>query len=121
MAFNLGPSACTPYVGDQFASLYVGEERVPTVPGKPVIISSESGFTSNVIHEPVSDTGGTSVTGYKYFFNGVRVIPIANETLDGNIVAGFIQQNLDGQVVRMLASNAVGDGSLSAPLTVTAG
>jgi hypothetical protein len=116
---RIGSVAAALFVGDQFASLYLGEDRVQTVPGKPVVISSAfTGLTSNVIHAPVSDTGGTSVTGYKYFFNGAGVLPTSTQTSGDNLIAGFTQ-NLGGQVVRMLASNAVGDGPLSAPVTVT--
>jgi hypothetical protein len=117
---RIGSVAAAPFVGDQFVSLYLGATRVPTVPGKPVIVSAsaDSAFRFN---DPAND-GGSEITAYKVFVDGDEVTPdeIAG---DGDNLADFIASLVEpasGSSVQVSAVNAVGDGPRSAPFTLPA-
>jgi hypothetical protein len=108
---RIGSVAAAPFVGDEFASLYVGATRVPTVPGKPVITSAYwdtlFSFAGVLFETPVPD-GGSAVTSLRFYINGVLTSPIGgvggNRTFSGD---------RRGDQVRMSAVNALGEGPLS--------
>jgi hypothetical protein len=117
---RIGSIAAAPFVGGQFVALYLGETRVPTVPGQPVISSASDLFaTTTVTFLPPSD-GGSTVTGYRFFFDGAEVTPTSGpspgliDTLFASFPAGYV-----GQTASVSAANAVGEGPKSAPVTVT--
>jgi hypothetical protein len=112
---RLGSTAAAPFLGTQFVSLYQGDERVPTVPGQPVITSAFfTGSSSFVAFTDPANDGGETITDYQVFVDGTIQTP-------DSIVAGeaaFNGQDLSGSVVRVSAVNAVGAGPLSEPSTV---
>jgi len=120
-----GSVAAAPFLGDQFCSLYLGEERVPTVPGKPGIpsITSSGGQVTFEFLTPESD-GGSTITAYRFYVNDDFV----GEVTEGIVPAGGILFGADesvapcepGDIGRVSAVNAVGEGPLSAPFTVVA-
>jgi hypothetical protein len=109
---RIGSVAAAPFVGGEFVSLYVGATRVPTVPGKPTISSAEYDGETIVAFAAPSD-GGSTITGYKYYFDGVETTP----STTGNLVANFAG-DFTGQNAQVAAVNAIGDGPKSAPVTV---
>ena len=122
---RIGSVSAAPFVGDQFASLYLGATRVPTVPGKPVITNaSEEDGQVSVDYAPPGNSGGSAITAYRFYVNGDFV----GEQTDGIQQPGGSNSNADevtvpcepGDIVRVSAVNAVGEGPLSAPFTVTA-
>jgi hypothetical protein len=121
MAFNIGPSACTPYLGDQFASLYVGEERVPTVPGSIVFYNSLfiGGNQEVEFMAPLND-GGSEITSLVFSFNGSTITPNSTNfnVLANRYLSSFTGLDLRGQQVSGAAVNAIGQGRFSPPATV---
>jgi hypothetical protein len=116
---RIGSVAAAPFVGDTFASLYLGDERVPTVPGKPTIdvVASEGGEIGLFFFPPEND-GGSAITGYKFYFDDVEVTPYdSSPTSGGRLVAFFFGPS--GPSAQVSAVNAVGEGPRSAPVTVT--
>ena len=116
---RLGSVAAAPFVGDLFASLYVGAERVPTVPGRPVIdfVSIDPGENigisiGNEFPSPPND-GGSEITGYNLYANGVLTIS-DNESLAVWDIFGLTVEI--GDIIRISAVNAIGEGPLSAPV-----
>ena len=82
-----------------------------TVPGAPTIVQFAS---SGVLYwVPGSDGGTGSLTGYKLYQNGVLV------EVGESWVSSSANVYDAGSVMRLLAINSVGDGPLSAPVTVT--
>lgn len=82
-----------------------------TIPGAPTIVEFSS---SGVLYwVPGSDGGTGSLTGYKLFRNGVLV----------EVGESWVSSSADvydaGAVMTLLAINEVGEGPLSAPVTVT--
>jgi hypothetical protein len=122
---RLGSVAAAPFLGGEFVSLYLGAERVPTVPGKPVIVQATfvglEGVDCEVFFNAPSSDGGSAIVDNKIYWNGVEVSFI--EIDEDGVVADFlatIELGDVGDVVRISAVNAVGEGPLSAPFTVTA-
>jgi hypothetical protein len=112
---RIGSVAAAPFAGDQFAALYLGATRVPTVPGKPVITSAAystaSGNSVIVFETPVPD-GGDTVTSIRSYIDGNLTQPIVAV---GNLRT--FSGDLRGSQVRISAVNALGEGPLSAPAT----
>jgi hypothetical protein len=86
----------------------------PTVPGAPTITGSGSANQFFVTWTTPND-GGSPLTGYKLYANGVNVE-------SGEQEGGWSNSSVDaydpGSVIRVSAINAVGEGPLSAPVTV---
>jgi hypothetical protein len=114
---RLGSVAAAPFVGDQFASLYLGATRVPTVPGKPVIAGADlqDGIPTVEILPPLND-GGSEITDFLLFLDGVAD-GYESLTLVGTfwVMEEEIGGILEGQLVQVAAVNAVGAGPLSDP------
>jgi hypothetical protein len=113
---RIGSVAAAPFVGGQFVSLYLGDTRVPTVPGKPADPFVFSGATSTVQHPPVSANGGSAVTSYLYFIDGTQTTPDQTGTF-GPFLSAQFNQNLAGKAVTIAAVNAIGAGPKSNPVT----
>jgi hypothetical protein len=113
---RIGSIAAAPFAGDQFVSLYLGAERVPTVPGAPTITSAFfTGSSSFVAFTPPANDGGESITDYLVYVAGQLTAP---DNIENN-EAAFNNQDLSGLAVQVAAVNAVGEGPKSAPVTVT--
>jgi hypothetical protein len=108
---RIGSVAAAPFVGDEFAAIYLGAERVPTIPGKRKNVSAawDGGFTI-VGWEDLSDFPGLSAGEYKFYFDGVEAV---------TDTAGEFLSNFAGQTLRMSAINSVGEGLLSDPVIVS--
>ena len=117
---RIGSVAAAPFVGDRFVSLYLGETRVPTVPGKPTIdVASYEGETIVRFFPPEND-GGSAITGYKFYFDNVETTPFfgPDAFAGGRLIVAFTS-DFAGQSAQVSAVNAVGEGPKSAPVTVT--
>ena len=115
MAVKLGTSNVTLKLGTQSVTGYLGSAIVTaTVPGAPTIDSAMEliGDVTLNYSAPESD-GGSAITGYIYYVNGVPVTP-TSETPGFSAV--FPGQFPD--VIEVSAVNAVGEGPKSAPVTV---
>jgi hypothetical protein len=122
---RIGSVAAAPFVGSEFVSLYLGAERVPTVPGKPVIeqltFVGLPGIAAELYFNAPANDGGEEIFGYRFFLNGQETLP--EDITEDGIVADFlaaIVQGEVGDVFQILAANAVGEGPLSDPVAVTA-
>jgi hypothetical protein len=113
-----GSVAAAPFVGDQFVSLYLGATRVPTVPGAATVASAiylvGDGFTEAGSNAPAND-GGSEITGYVWYRDGVPVAPDEQPFLGGaRFFADYSESELEVSAV-----NAIGEGPKSDPFTVT--
>ena len=112
---RLGSIAAAPFLGDQFVSLYVGATRVPTVPGKPtitgVVFNSANNYDA-VSWEAPSSNGGSAITAYKLYADGVYDATAQIDLVSANSGA------LAGEY-QVSAINAVGEGPLSEIFAVT--
>jgi hypothetical protein len=81
-----------------------------TLPGAPTILQFSS---STALYWVAGDEGGVSLTGYKLFRNGVLV------EVGESWVSSSATVYEAGSVMTLLAINEVGEGPLSAPVTVT--
>jgi hypothetical protein len=115
---RLGSVAAAPFAGDQFASLYLGATRVPTVPGKPVITSAivESGGASSSVqfNFPANNGGSSITTQYRAYINGVLTTPSGGSIAQRVLV---FSGDLTGQQISVTVTNAIGQGPLSDPAT----
>jgi len=107
---RIGSVPAAPFVGDQFASLYLGTERVPTVPGRPATEDEEwdGGETTSLKVVPPASDGGSAIIGYKVYLDGDLPDPLA---IVGN--SWFFSGNYSDQTVQVSAVNAVGEGPRS--------
>jgi hypothetical protein len=101
------------------SAVYLGATQVLSavaVPGAPTIIFSgeELGDTYITFSAPESD-GGSAISGYKFYVDGVEVSPDFVSTSE----ARFVGQVFAGQELEMSAVNAAGEGPKSDPVTVT--
>lgn len=116
---RLGAVAGVVFSGNEVASLYVGEERVPTVPSAPVIASVVyDGLGSmQVTFTPPENDGGSEITGY-----AVQVLS-PDWTSDGLVTAEdgvlVVGGEWIGEDFQIAAVNEVGEGLRSAPVTGT--
>jgi hypothetical protein len=105
-----GSVAAAPFVGDEFAAIYLGAERVPTIPGKRKNVTAAwDGFLTIVNWIDLVDFPELSGNLYKFYFDGV-------EAVSDN--PGEFLSNYAGQTLRMSAINSVGEGLLSDPVVV---
>jgi hypothetical protein len=107
---RIGSVAAAPFVGSEFASLYLGTERVPTVPGRPAWDgtppASGGQFFETFVSAP-ENNGGSQITELRVYVNGILDI---QEPGDGN---AEISAETDGPGVyeiAVAAVNAVGEG-----------
>ena len=120
MTLKLGTTDATLRMGDAGypTKAYLGDTLVAaTVPGAPTITSATYGITppaTNVAFSAPSDNGGSAVTGYKFYFDGVEQTPDVITS-----AAVFSGDDYTGAVVEVSAVNAVGEGPKSSPVTVT--
>jgi hypothetical protein len=116
---RIGSVAAAPFVGDEFASLYLGATRVPTVPGRPTNIAGSEDGGATEVEFTYPTNGGSSITGYKFYFNGVQRTPVtSSEDISGQFASAFFAGDFTGESVRVSAVNAVGEGLRSEPATV---
>jgi hypothetical protein len=122
---RIGSVAAAPFVGGEFVSLYLGSTRVPTVPGPPQILSATYttgiDFVETSVLHTVPNNGGSSITEYKYYFDGVEA-SFSNVNENGAAGQDFFSKfdlSFLGQAVQVSAVNGVGEGPKSAPVTVT--
>ena len=118
MAIKLGSSAVTLKLGTQSVTGYLGDTIVTaTVPGAPTITSatysSVGAGNTAIVYTAPSDNGGSAVTGYKFYFDGVLTEPTSITSS-----ANFAQDFTDS-VIEVSAVNAVGEGPKSDPDVVT--
>jgi len=85
---------------------------VPAVPSAPIITLA---VDAEVIQWTTPSDGGSALTGYKLYNNGVPVEP---EDPDNPWTTSSSQMYVVGSVMRVSAINAVGEGPLSDPKTV---
>jgi hypothetical protein len=113
---RIGSVAAAPFVGDQFVSLYLGEERVPTVPGKPVNLTAVfDGDAWNLEWGAPANDGGSTVLDYKIYVEGVLDADAQVSVSENNATTSA---TTDAEV-SVSAVNAIGEGPQSAPLLIT--
>jgi hypothetical protein len=121
---RIGSVPAAPFVGEQFASLYLGAERVPTVPGKPVIdpASNDEEITWGGVNnggvglDPLDDNEGTA----NVYVNGSLSQSIEDVPFGLGGAAFFDPPLSPGDVVRVSLVNAIGEGPLSDPFVIPA-
>jgi hypothetical protein len=125
---RLGSVPAAPFVGDQFASLYVGATRVPTVPGRPSVTSASVFIDPDPAQgdelsaewvAPDSD-GGAELIGYRWYLGGTLVndIEVPVFVLDGSL--GGLSGYVVGDLFTISAYNSVGEGPQSLAFPITA-
>jgi len=85
---------------------------VPTVPSAPVIYTARD---TDPIQWTTPSDGGSALTGYKLYRNGVLVEP---DDPNNPWTESSSDTYVVGSVMQVRAVNAVGDGPLSDPVTV---
>lgn len=120
MAVKLGSGAVTMRLGAQGAKGYLGSTLVATaVPGAPTITSAfwDGGALEFIVRFSVPDDGGSPITGYKFYFDGVEATvsggPVSS---DGQLLVTFAE-NFTGQDAQVSAVNAIGEGPKSVAVT----
>lgn len=110
VSFRLG--ATTP------AAVYLGSEQVwsaATVPGAPTITSvADAGGDTQVYYDAPESDGGSAITSYKFYIDGVEATPVSQSTGQALLTGGG-----PGASIEVSAVNAVGEGPKSDPVTVT--
>jgi hypothetical protein len=125
MAAKLGSDDVSFRLGaGEVAAVYLGTQEVwsavvPTVPGAPTINYAEFSAV-RVLTEvgvfPPND-GGSAITGYKFYFNGVEKTP--DDSFNAGTFLGFdFEEELTGQSLEVSAVNSVGEGPKSEPVIV---
>lgn len=113
---RIGTIAAAPFLGSQFVSLYLGDERAPTVPGRPVV--AEVIEFADIEFTPPAD-GGSAILGYNVYVadNLANESDLVTETSPGitPLIAGS-----PGDDVQIAAVNAIGEGPKSDPVPITA-
>jgi hypothetical protein len=116
-----GSVAAAPFLGDQFVSLYLGEERVPTVQGKPIVNAAYDNFIG--VTQPQND-GGSAITSesWRVYVDGTSFSLDEFEFVGDGDWELFLADDIliPGQNVQVSAINAVGEGPRSAPFAATA-
>jgi hypothetical protein len=80
----------------------------PTVPGAPTITVAQAGQS---VQWTTPSDGNSPLTGYRLYADGLLAEPAAWATISANVYG-------TGEVIRVSAVNAVGEGPKSAPVTV---
>jgi hypothetical protein len=112
---RIGAIAAAPFLGGQFVSLYLGGERVPTVPGKPVILS----VIGDEVEVTVANNGDGSEEGaFNLYVNGTLTVTQTDAPWP-TVVVVAPDPLVPGDTVRVSSSNSIGEGPLSDPVTVT--
>jgi hypothetical protein len=109
---RIGSVAAAPFVGDQFVSLYLGAERVPTVPGKPVV-SSVVSFSNEIAQATYSFNNGGLDAIPTFFFDDEEEGAGSEDATTASFDGAFL-----GTTFRMSVTNALGTSSLSDPVVV---
>jgi hypothetical protein len=109
---RIGSVAAAPFVGDQFASLYLGEERVPTVPSKPVVSSVVSSSNERAEAAYSFNDGGLDATP-TFFFDDEEENAATDDATSAIFDGAFL-----GTTFRMSVTNAIGTSPLSDPVVV---
>jgi hypothetical protein len=112
---RLGSVRAAPFVGSEFVSLYLGETRVPTVPGPPVItdayLTPGVGYAEIYADAP-TNTGGLPITGYKVYADGVwdsgAQLQFNASGMNANSVL-----SVGAGTITVSALNAIGEGPQS--------
>lgn len=113
MALSLGSLPMAAFVGDQFAAIYIGGTRVPTVPGRPEIaglVAEVVGDTTYIDTPDGPDDGGSEITGLAWYIDGALTTPATDF---GSYVT--FAGDKSAQAVQVAAVNAIGAGVRSAP------
>jgi hypothetical protein len=116
MALKLGNTTASLYLGSTPVAAYLGAEQVysaVTVPGAPTIFSIDNFGGEVFVAHTVPASGGSTITGYKYYLDGVEIIPTNSQTFGPNILANFFA--MTGQSMEVSAVNAIGEGQKSDP------
>jgi hypothetical protein len=115
MALKLGTTTASLYLGSTPVAAYLGAEQVysaATVPGKPTITSAQDFGGVGLAYTAPADNGGSPITSYKIYLNGVLVSQVAG-------LGDLLNEGGVGDVVEVSAVNAIGEGPKSDPVTVT--
>jgi hypothetical protein len=116
---RIGNVAAAPFVGDEFASLYLGATRVPTVPGKPVI--DPTSYSEEIVWGSANNGGGGDDGTANVYVNGSLSQSIEDVPFGLGGVALFDPALSPGDVVRVSFVNAIGEGPLSDPFVIPTG
>jgi hypothetical protein len=106
---RIGSVAAAPFAGDQFAAMYVGATRVPTVPGKPTwdgTPPASGGEFDFAIAAQGVPSGGSEIIQFNIYLDGVFFGN--SEAIDGTVV---VEPDSPGVYeIAVSAVNAVGEG-----------
>jgi hypothetical protein len=124
MAVKVGAAAVTMRLGTQGAKGYLGSTLVATaVPGAPTITSAfyDAGAPEFLIRFIPPNDGGSPITGYKFYVDGVEepVTLGGPNPYNGNandLLASFTE-NFNGSDIQVSALNAIGEGPRSVAVT----
>jgi hypothetical protein len=106
-------------MGDQFAAIYLGATRVPTVPGKPVP-SAEWDAPDLIVYSQAPPNGGSVILQYRVYVNGEVFATVTAPGFDPFLFQVSAPTSLVGDTLRLSAINAIGEGPQSEPTTVEA-
>jgi hypothetical protein len=88
-----------------------------TVPGAPTNVRGFFEFgNTEVSFDAPEDDGGSPITGYKFYFDGVERTPSSSPDPNTSV---FSDQDYAGQDVEVSAVNAIGEGPKSEPAEIT--
>jgi len=120
MAAKLGSTTASLYLGSTPVAAYLGAEQVysaATVPGAPTNVTGFFEFgNTEVSFDAPEDDGGSPITGYKFYFDGVERTPSFSPDPNNRV---FSNQDYAGQDVEVSAVNAIGEGPKSEPAEIT--
>jgi hypothetical protein len=107
---RLGNVAAAVFLGDQFVSLYLGAERVPTVPGRPEWDGTPPASGGDGILFPFlapADDGGSEITGYNVYVDDEL---ITDNQDPGQLFVDWTFSVPGTYEIAVAAVNAVGEG-----------
>jgi hypothetical protein len=96
----------------------VASGMIPTVPGPPVIADAGIDGEDLFVGTTAPDDGGSAITAYNLYVNGSLVVTESPSEGDTVINSWDIQgvSVVPGDIVRVSATNGVGEGPLSNPV-----